>query len=112
MNEYEYHERQLTPITPHIQAAIDELKGMILERFPDATFEVKEKYEPPGISLIATVDIEDTDEVEDLVVDRIIELQVYEGLPVYVTPLRPIERVLAEQRQRQASGAPWLQRTA
>jgi hypothetical protein len=106
------YERQLTPITPEIEAAIDELKGMIAECFPEATFDVREQYEPPGISLTATVDIEDTDEVFDVVVDRIIELQVYEGIPVYVTPLRPIERVLAEQRKRQESGVPWLQRSA
>jgi hypothetical protein len=103
----EDYERQLTPITPEIQAAIDELKGMIAERFPDAVFDVREQYEPPGISLTATVDIEDTDEVFEIVVDRIIELQVYERIPVYVTPLRPIERVMEEIRK-QAEHAPWL----
>jgi hypothetical protein len=54
-------------------------------------------------TLVTTVDIADTDEVIALVGDRLIELQVDEGLPVYVTPLRPIERVIAELREREAA---------
>ena len=52
---------------------------------------------------MTTVDIADTDEVVDAVGDRLVELQVDEGLPVYVTPLRPIERVIAQLREREAS---------
>jgi hypothetical protein len=33
-------------------------------------------------------------------------LQVDEGLPVYVTPLRPVERVIAELRKREAATPP------
>jgi hypothetical protein len=47
------------------------------------------------------VDIADTDEVIALVGDRLLELQVDEGLPVYVTPLRPIARVVAELKERE-----------
>jgi hypothetical protein len=106
------YERQITPITPEIQAAIDELKEMIAERFPDTIFDVREQYEPPGISLTAIVDVDDTDEVFEVVVDRLIELQVYEHLPIYVTPTWPKERIWADFEARRASGVPWLQRSA
>lgn len=99
-------------ITPDIQSAIDELKGMILARFPDATFEVRERYDPEGIALHAIVDIDDTDEVFEVVVDRLIDMQVYEDLPIYVAPHWPKERIWADFRARQASGAPSLQRSA
>ena len=52
---------------------------------------------------MATVDIADTDEVVDVIGDRLLELQVDEGLPVYVTPLRPIARVIAQLREREAA---------
>jgi hypothetical protein len=37
----------------------------------------------------ATVDVEDTDAVVDVYIDRLVTLQIEEGLPVYVVPLRP-----------------------
>jgi hypothetical protein len=92
--------------TPRIKEAIQELKGLITARFPQAAFVVEEGFDPEGIYLVTTVDIADTDEVIDIVGDRLVELQVEEGLPVYVTPLRPIERVVAEIRQREVSLPP------
>lgn len=86
-------------ISPRVQAAIDELASLISARFPDATFLVRERFDPPGISLVATVDIEDIDEVVDVIGDRMLEMQVEEGLPVYVVPLRPIARSIAELRE-------------
>jgi hypothetical protein len=59
-----------------------------------------------GIYLVTTVDIADTDEVIAAIGDRLVALQVDEGLPLYVTPLRPLERVLAELRERAAATAP------
>jgi hypothetical protein len=47
------------------------------------------------------VDSADTDEVIDVIGDRLVELQVDEGLPIYVTPLRPMQRVLAELQERE-----------
>lgn len=88
--------------TPRAQAALDELRGMIAARFPEAGFTVQTGTDPAGIYLLATVDVEDTDEVYEVVVDRLIDMQVYEDLPVYVVPLRPIERVMAERREQQA----------
>jgi hypothetical protein len=83
-----------------MEKVVNELKGTISKRFPQASFVVEEGFDPKGIYLVTTVDIPDTDEVIDAVGDRLVELQVTEGLPIYVTPLRPIQRVLAELRER------------
>jgi hypothetical protein len=89
-----------------MEEAVHELQGVITKRFPQATFIVEEGADPKGIYLVTTVDIADTDEVIALVGDRLVELQVDEGLPVYVTPLRPIERVVADLAEREAARAP------
>jgi hypothetical protein len=93
-------------LTPRMQEAIDELKGLITARFPQVAFAVEEGFDPEGVYLITTVDIADTDEVIAVIGDRLVELQVNEGLPVYVTPFRPIKRVVAELRKREASTPP------
>jgi hypothetical protein len=86
-----------------MEEAIHELKGLITKRFPQATFVVEEGFDPKGIYLVTTVDIADTDEVIDLVGDRLLEMQVDEGLPLYMTPLQPIGRVIAQLREREAA---------
>ena len=88
-------------LTPAMEKAVNELKGTISERFPQASFVVEEGFDPKGIYLVTTVDIADTDEVMDVVGDRLVEWQVDKGLPIYVTPLRPIQRVMAELRERE-----------
>ena len=93
-------------LTPRIKEALHELKGLITARFPQAAFVVEEGFDPEGVYLITTVDIADTDEVMAVIGDRLVALQVDEGLPVYVTPLRPIERVVAELRNRQTTIPP------
>jgi hypothetical protein len=93
------------PLPPAMEEAINELKGTISERFPQASFVVEEGFDPKGIYLVTTVDIADTDEVMDVVGDRLVELQVEEGLPIYVTSLRPIQRVLAELREREQASS-------
>jgi hypothetical protein len=95
-----------TLYTPVMHKAVNELKSLITERFPQAAFVVEEGFDPEGIYLVTTVDIVDTDEVIDAVGDRLVELQVDEGLSVYVTPLRPIERVVAQLREREAATSP------
>ena len=94
------------PLTPRMEEAVQELKGLITARFPHAAFVVEEGYDPEGIYLVTTVDIADTDEVTAAVGDRLVELQVTEGLPVYVTPLRPIKRVIAQLRERETTTPP------
>ena len=93
-------------LTPRMEEAVHELKRLITTRFPQAAFVVEEGYDPEGIYLVTTVDIADTDEVIAVVGDRLVELQVDEGLPVYVTPLRPITRVVAQLREREAATPP------
>jgi hypothetical protein len=93
-------------LTPRMQEALDELKGLITARFPQAAFVVEEGFDPEGVYLITTVDIADTDDVIAVIGDRLVALQVDESLPVYVTPLRPIERVVAELRNRQTAIPP------
>jgi hypothetical protein len=91
------------PLTPRMEEAVHELKRLITARFPQAAFVVEEGYDPEGIYLITTVDIADTDEVIAVIGDRLVELQAEEGLPVYVTPLRPITRVVAQLRERETT---------
>jgi len=79
---------------------------LITARFPQVAFVVEEGFDPDGIYLITTVDITDTDEVIAVIGDRLVALQVDEGLPVYVTPLRLIERVVAELLNRQTAIPP------
>jgi hypothetical protein len=94
------------PLTPRMEEAVHELQRLITARFPQAAFVVEEGCDPEGIYLVTTVDIVDTDEVMAVVGDRLVELQVEEGLPVYVTPLRPITRVVAQLREREAATPP------
>jgi hypothetical protein len=53
-----------------------------------------EGEDPPGVRLQAIVDIDDTDEVMDLVMDALDDIQVERGLPVYVVTEQPLERVV------------------
>jgi hypothetical protein len=85
---------------PVIQASVEELRGVISKHFPTAQFQVYEGDDPHGIYLEATVDLEDTDEVMDVIVDRLVEMDV-EGIPVYVSLLRTPEREQAVRRQLQ-----------
>ncbi len=86
---------------PSIERAVTELQAMIVTRYPDATFAVWQGEDPVGTYLTATVDVPDTDEVTDLIIERLIAMQVEEELPVYVIPVRPITRIQAAQRQRE-----------
>ena len=92
-------------LTPRMEEALRELQGLITARFPQAAFVVEKGFDPEGIYLVTTVDIADTDEVIAAVGDRLVELQVDEGLPIYVTPLRPIQRVIAELREREQASS-------
>src|SRR5262245_31478249 len=82
------------------QAVSAEFQGMIRARYPEVDVAVTEGHgdDPVGVYLLATVDVEDTDEVFDVVVDRLVELQVEHGVPVYVLPLRPLNRIAKLQK--------------
>lgn len=72
--------------------AITELEGLIPNRYPESIFVVSRGEDPAGIYLTAIVDIEDTDLVLDMVIDRLLHLQVEEQLPIYVVPVQPLRR--------------------
>lgn len=80
------------PADPRIHRALHELEETIRSRFPNATFVVSRGEDPEGIYLDAIVDLDDPDVVMDLVVERVLELQIEEALPIHVVPLRTQER--------------------
>ena len=94
---------RLNPESPRVQAAISELQDLIRHHYPTATFSVDRGEDPEGIYVTATVDVADTDEVVDLYIDRLVTLQIEEGLPIHVVPVRPLERVVAQLREEQRS---------
>jgi hypothetical protein len=81
---------------PRLLAAASELRDLIAARYREATFELASGDDPAGLYLIPIVDVDDTEEVAEVVEDRLLTLQVDEELPVYVFPVRPLARVLAE----------------
>jgi hypothetical protein len=80
---------------PRIQSAVAELQALIQRHYPGATFEETHGEDPEGIYVMATVDVEDTDDVVDVYIDRLLEMQIDENLAVYVAPIRPLERIVA-----------------
>src|SRR5262245_38033442 len=87
-----------------MQHAVEELKVLVREHNPQATFRLARSAEEPRIvHLFATVDVEDTDPVLDSVLDRVTQLQTEEHLPIHVIPVRPRERVLATLRAAKAA---------
>jgi hypothetical protein len=89
---------------PRIAAAVDEFMALIKSRYADASFDVSTGDDPEGVYVTATVDIDDPDEVTDLVIDRTLQLQIGEHLPVYMVPIRPISRVIDDRRRRLETG--------
>ena len=94
------------PADDRIAAALAEFQELIRARYTDAIFAISERNDPPGVYLKAIVDIDDADPIIDLMIDRMLELQIEQEVPVWVLPLRPPARVLAslprKQRRRPA----------
>jgi uncharacterized protein (DUF433 family) len=97
-DEYVYEEPPEIQIviTPRAQAALDELQALIAARYPEATFATYTWYDIAGIYLKATVDVEDVDEVRDVFRDRLLDMQVEDGIPVEVDVRQPPERTWAQ----------------
>ncbi len=76
-------------ISPQEQNARDDFERLIRARYPDATFDVSVGGEPDGVYLTVTVDLDIAGEVIDHILDRLLEVQIDEGLPVYVVTARP-----------------------
>jgi H2-forming N5,N10-methylenetetrahydromethanopterin dehydrogenase-like enzyme len=87
----------LEPADPRFQAAVEELQALIHQHYPTTSFAVVQGTDPEGTYVLATVDVEDPDAVVDVYIDRLLELQINEGLPVYVIPIRPLARVVVPQ---------------
>src|SRR5215211_5938268 len=80
---------------PKMHAALEELAAIISQHYPDSTFRVSRGEDDPTIvQLVAIIDIEDTDPVLDVVMERVLELH-DEDLLVFVVTERPLERTLA-----------------
>ena len=106
-------DEQERPVDTRTQAALTDLKGLIKQHYPDATFHVmRSQDDPEAIHLVTTVDVEDRSGVLDVVMDRMMDLQIEEELPIFVIPIRPrertleIRRALAQGRQQKRSQSP------
>jgi hypothetical protein len=71
-----------------LDPAISELKQLVRTNYPSACFEVSAGPAPGEMYLIVTVDIDDPDDVMAVYIDRLVELQVEQRLPLYVMSLR------------------------
>src|SRR5687768_3105374 len=86
---------QMRGLDPRAQSALLQLQDLIRGRFPTASFEVsRSEDDAENIHLFTTVDVEDPDDVLDVVIDRVLEMQTEESLPVHVIPVRTPDRVL------------------
>ncbi len=94
------------PITPRMEELIAEMKQRISRRFPSTTFEMYQGEDPVGIYLIAIVDTDDLEEVDELFSSRIVDVQVDERIPLFVITERTPERsaaLLAREAQERES---------
>lgn len=79
---------------------------LIRAHYPTAAFSVEHGIDDPeAVHLVATVDIDDPDAVVDLTIDRELQLQLDDGLPIHVIPRRTPARVAALQRDRRLAGS-------
>lgn len=88
---------------PQMQAAISELRELITRHFPATTFDVGLEDDPDGVYVTATVDTDDTDEVMDVYLDRLIDLQIEQGLALHIVPVRTPERIAADRQRHEAA---------
>ena len=80
---------------PRIGDAVIELQLLIRQHFPDATFDVAHGDDPDGTCIWTAVDTDDPDAVLDVVVDRLLQLQIDQHVPVHVIPIHTDRRIQA-----------------
>ncbi len=97
----------LRTLEPRRQQAVAELTNLIRNQYPSAACRIEPGIdEPQSTHITVVVDLDDPDEVMDLIIDRLIELQVEQNIPISVIPTRSPERVaLLEHRQRHHHGS-------
>lgn len=95
-------------VSPRMHAALEELKDLIRQRYPDATFQVTRSPENPDTILLKpVVDVDDRDDVMDVVIDRLVDLQSEGELALFVVPVRPAARNEALRRAVHQAGQAW-----
>ena len=90
-------------LRPRMQQAVEELKGLVRERYPEAGFRVARSPEDPRIIHLWAIVDEDGDVVIDVVIDRMMEIQIEDELPIFVIPVRPGERALEMRPEARAT---------
>ena len=71
-----------------IKEAAEELKGLVRAKYPDAEFRLSRAGNDRYIwHLWTTVDIDDPEEVKALTLDRELDMQDEEHIPLYVIPM-------------------------
>jgi|KBSSwiStaDraftv2_1062776.scaffolds.fasta_scaffold4013674_1 hypothetical protein len=89
-----------------IQAAIADLESLILQHYPEATFDVSRGFDDPeAIHLNVTADVENLTDLIEVTLDRQMEFQIDDDIPIFVIPDRTPERnraVMEDLRLRQA----------
>jgi hypothetical protein len=99
---------QALAVAPRMHEALEELKDMLRQRYPDATFRVARSPENPETVLLKpVVDVADRDEVMDVVIDRLVEMQSVEQLPLFVVPVRTPERNEAIRQAMKEAAPAW-----
>jgi hypothetical protein len=94
---------QTLALDPKMQAAVDELEDLIRQAHPEVQFSLSRDPEgSEAIHLIAVLDVDDTDLVVDEFIDRMMQLQIEEELPLFVIPVRTPERETALREAAQA----------
>lgn len=92
-------------LDPRRQRAIRELTQLVRHTYPSASFSVLPAEDAPEVThILATVDVEDPDAVVDLVIDRMLELQIDEEIPVHLIPIRTPLRTAQLRREQRALG--------
>lgn len=89
-----------------VKEAAEELKGLIRAKYPDAEFRlVRDVHQQRSWILYTYVDVEDSDEVRKLIVDREVDMLAEEHIPLHVFPRRPIKAPVRSKvvRARKAS---------
>jgi hypothetical protein len=84
-------------LSPEMLAAIEEMKALVLSKYPAARFQVIQAPDEPGaIHLNTIIDVDDLEEVVDLIMDRMMQFMIEDELPFWVVPVHSTEYALAQ----------------
>jgi hypothetical protein len=86
-----------------MRSAVEELESVIRATYPEVRFNPYVWEDPDGLYLEAMVDIDDTEEVTDLVIDRLVRMYFDEEIPIHLIPVRTPERRAAMRKQEQTA---------